>query len=310
MSSRLLLLSAVVSLALASCVSEEPPAPEPTGTEPELLASDSGGGRPMWVGTVERRHLTTSPFDEWYESGYAGYEPSSETVEALSSSLDDVEVEVYFGTWCGDSRRDVPRLNRVLDDAGFSRDRLEMIALSDRPGEFKFSPEGKERERLVHRTPTIVLTRGGREIGRIVQNSVGTLEEDMLAIAKGEPYAPRFGAEARLHEIVSSGGMDALEGRTSELVEELGALGDPGSLWHYAQYDLLLNDRPREAAAVLDVALEMDPESARSHLLLAKARRELGELDGALASVRRALELDGANEDARALESELAERAP
>ena len=141
----------------------------------------------------------------------------------------------------------MPRLNRVLDDAGFSLDRLEMIALSDRPGEFKLSPAGKERERLLHRTPTIVISRDGREIGRIVQNAVESLEEDMLAIASGEPYVPRFGAEARLHEIVSTSGMGALEGRTSELADELGSLGDSDSLWHYATFDLLVNDKPRRS---------------------------------------------------------------
>ena len=182
----------------------------------------------------------TSPDNE-------SYTPSSDAVVALSTSLDSVDVEVYLGTWCSDSTRDVPRLNRVLDDAGFSLDRLEMIALSDRPGEFKLSPAGKDRERLLHRTPTIVISRDGREIGRIVQNPVESLEEDMLAIASGEPYVPRFGAEARLHEIVSSGGLGALEGRTSELAAELGSLGDSDSLWHYATFDLLVNDKPRRS---------------------------------------------------------------
>ena len=230
-----------------------------------------------------------------------------DAVAALSTSLDSVDVEAYLGTWCSDSTRDVPRLNRVLDDAGFSLDRLEMIALSDRPGEFKFSPGGKEQERLIHRTPTIVISRDGREIGRIVQNSVGSIEEDMLAIVNGEPYVPRFGAEARLHEIVSSGGMGAVEGRPSELADELGALGDSDSLWHYAKFDLLVNDKPQEAAAVLDVFLQLYPESARGHLLLAQAHRDLGELDQALIDVRRSLEYDAGNEDAMSLEEELSE---
>lgn len=299
------LVSAAVAVILGSCAGSENDVVEVAVVEPELLASHYEDGAPMWVGTIERRHLMQSPFDEWYESGYESYTPSADTVAALSTSLDSVDVEVYLGTWCSDSTRDVPRLNRVLDDAGFSLDRLEMIALSDRPGEFKFSPGGKERARLIHRTPTIVISRDGREIGRIVQNPVESIEEDMLAIASGEPYVPRFGAEARLHEIVSSGGMGALEGRTSELAEELGTLGDSDSLWHYAKFDLLVNDKPHEAAAVLDVFLQLYPESARGHLLLAQAHRDLGELDQALIDVRRSLEYDAGNEDAISLEEEL-----
>ena len=310
MTTKLLLVSATVTMILGSCSgggndSADVAVAEPE-SGPELLASHYGDGEPMWVGTVERSHLMQPPFDEWYESGYEGYAPSPDAVAALSTSLDSVDVEVYLGTWCSDSTRDVPRLNRVLDDAGFSIDRLEMIALSDRPGEFKFSPGGREQARLIHRTPTIVLSRDGQEIGRIVQNAIESVEEDMLAIANGEPYVPRFGAEARLHEIVTSGGMSALEERTtSGLADELGALGDPDSLWHYAKFDLLVNDKPQEAAAVLDAFLQMYPESARGHLLLAQAHRDLGELNQALIDVRRSLEYDASNEEAKSLEQEL-----
>ena len=127
----------------------------------------------------------------------------------------------------------------------------------------------------------------------------------MLAIASGEPCVPRFGAEARLHEIDSSGGMGALEGRTSELADELGSLDDSDSLWHYAKFDLLVNDKPDEAAAVLDVLLQLYPESARGHLSRAQAHRDLGDLDKALIDVRRSLEYDGGNEEAKSLEEEL-----
>jgi hypothetical protein len=272
--------------------------------EPELVDSHFFGG-PMWLGTVEPHHLMQAPFDEWYESGYESYVPNADTVAALSTLLDGVEVEVYFGTWCDDSKQEVPRLIRVLDDAGFSHDRLELIALSDHPGDFKFSPGGKERERLIHRTPTIVMLRDGREIARIVQFPITTLEEDMLAIATEEPYVPRFGAEARLHEIVSSGGAEALEGRTSELADELGSLGDADSLWHYAQYDLLFNGKPGEAESVLNIFLRLYPESAIGYFLRAEAYRDLGDAEKALTDVRRSLEYDPDHRGAKALEKEL-----
>lgn len=306
MTPRLFFVSAVAGLVLGACAGGESDSVEVA--EPELLDSHSGDGDPMWVGTVERRHLMQSPFDRWYTSRYESYASRPDAVGALSASLDSVDVEVYFGTWCSDSTRDVPRLNRVLDDAGFSLDRLEMIALSDRPGEFKFSPDGKERDRLIHRTPTIVLLREGREIGRIVQNPIVSIEQDMLAIAKGDPYTPRFGAEARLHELVSSGGVAALEAR-SEIANELSRLVDADSLWHYAQYDLLLNNKFQEAVAALDVFLQLYPESARGYLLLAKAHRELGDLEQALTDVRRALEYDSGNKEAKSLEQELSERS-
>lgn len=272
--------------------------------EPELLESHFFGD-PMWVGAVQPDDLMQAPFDEWYESGYNDYAANADTVATLSTALDAVEVEVYFGTWCDDSKQDVPRVIRVLDDAGFSPDRLTMIALSDHPGEFKFSPGGEGRARLIHRTPTIVVTRDGREIGRIVQYALDSIEEDLLVIAQGGPYAPRFAAEARLHALVSADGIAALDGHTAELVDELGGLGDADSLWHYAQYDLLFNGRPAEAEGVLDVFLQLYPESARGYLLRAKARRDLGDRENALVDVRRSLEYNPDNREAQSLEKEL-----
>lgn len=299
------LLFALAAASVGACTSGRTESAEVAVAEPELLASYYGDGEPMWVGTVEQSHLRQSPFDAWYDSGYDSYTPNADAVAALSTLLESVSVEVYFGTWCSDSQQEVPRLNRILDEAGFPHDRLEMIALSDRPGEFKFSPAGKEQERLVHRTPTIVMVRDGREIGRIVQYTAGSLEEDMLAIASGESYVPRFRAEARLHEIVTAGGMDALRGRTTELANEIGALSDTESLWHYARYDLLFNNKPEKAEAVLDVFLQLHSESAQGHVLLAQAHRDLGDLDQALLDVRRALEYDADNEAAKTLEEEL-----
>ncbi len=105
-------------------------------------------------------------------------------------------------------------------------------------------------------------------------------------------------------DVIDDGGIDALTGRSAELVDELGALGDPDSLWHYAQFDLLVNDRPEEAEAVLDIFLRLYPESARGHLLLAEAHRDLGQLDLARDDVRRSLDYDSRNEKALSLEDE------
>jgi len=127
----------------------------------------------------------------------------------------------------------------------------------------------------------------------------------MLAIVSGEPHMQRFRAEARLHEIVTSGGTYALRGRTTSWPTKIGALADTESLWHSPRYDLLFNNQPEKAEAVLDVFLQLHPESAQGHVLLAQAHRDLGDLDQALLDVRRALEYDADNEAAKTLEEEL-----
>ena len=51
----------------------------------------------------------------------------SDKIKKLISN--DISLQVFLGTWCGDSRREVPRLLRLLDDVGFPEKNLQIIAL-------------------------------------------------------------------------------------------------------------------------------------------------------------------------------------
>ena len=96
--------------------------------------------RTLLVGTVTRADLKEAPFSEWFDREYANYEPVDETVRSLAGGLDSISVEIYFGSWCGDSKREVPRVMRILDLAGFDERQLSLVALSDRPMEFMKAP--------------------------------------------------------------------------------------------------------------------------------------------------------------------------
>jgi hypothetical protein len=86
-----------------------------------------------------------------------------------------------MGTWCGDSREQIPRLQAVLGALGqhspfegmiyFGVDRSKWI-------DPKVYPYG-----IVDKAPTIVVTAGGAEIGRIIETpSSSSLEEDLVRI--------------------------------------------------------------------------------------------------------------------------------
>ncbi|NKB90426.1 MAG: DUF4440 domain-containing protein [Acidobacteria bacterium] len=259
----------------------------------------------MLVGEIEESDLREAPFDEWYVERYDAYSPDAAAVEGLGALDDETQIEVFFGTWCGDSKREVPRLMRSLDEAGFPRDRVRIVALSDHPGVFKMSPAGSEHAFLIHRTPTIVVHRDGDELGRIVERPAGQVEQDLAAIVAGDRPARPYGAESALHTMFYEGDTDAVQTPTSAFLEHLRELGDTESLWHYAYYDLLLNGRPADAADVLRVFLTLHPDSVRGHRFLASAHRELGEVGEALYAVRRALALDPEDRGSLRLEREL-----
>jgi hypothetical protein len=257
------------------------------------------------VGPVTIADLRKPPFSDWFESQYSRYQPAAPAVESLRTALAGVSIEAYFGVWCGDSKRQVPRLVRLLDLAGFDERNLTLVSLSDQPMQFKQAPMNPEAKRHVHRTPTIVVVRGGAEIGRVVETPATSIEADLLAILAGQPPRPKYGAEAWVHHLfvdLSAGdALKALQTAGPEVRER----GDAGSLWHYAEHDLLKNGKPREARAVLDLHLRLNPESVIGNILMAEALIATGEKAEARKAIDRALGLDPNSDRAKRVESRL-----
>ena len=85
----------------------------------------------------------------------------------------DVTVTVFFGVWCHDSEREVPRLLRVLDALGVDDSAVTLIALDTT----KREPAGRTLQHGVNFTPTFIFYIGGEEVGRIVERPESSLEQ-------------------------------------------------------------------------------------------------------------------------------------
>ncbi|MFH1176546.1 MAG: hypothetical protein V1750_03990 [Acidobacteriota bacterium] len=134
---------------------------------------------PVWYGSLEPERL---------DAGIAGwreerehYRPRADLLDLLASARMRFGIVVAMGTWCGDSREQIPRLQAIGAALGerspFSAPRL---AGSDRG---KGYDAALYAFGAVERVPTIVVTLEGTEIGRIVETpSTGSLEEDLARI--------------------------------------------------------------------------------------------------------------------------------
>jgi len=296
-----------IYLALLATVAAAPQSPNPARVQQSHFFES-----PMLVGVVEEIDLRQEPFAEWFDAGYAEYSPAPEAINELRSALaaEGLTIEVFFGTWCDDSTRELPRLVRTLDAAAFGRDQLKMVALSDNPGIFKTSPDSRERDLGIHRTPIIVVLRGDQEVGRIVERPADSLEADLVAILDAAQPPLPYGAESALHARYLSENTDLIRVPTTEFLDELETLGDTDSLWHYAYYDLLFNNRPADAADVLRIFLTLHDDDARGYRLLAQAESDLGNSGAALFAVRRALAINPDSRAARELEKTILESVP
>lgn len=138
----------------------------------------------MLIGKSNRKGLQMDAFKEWFSPGYQDYKADPESFEKIKPLLKDVSILVFMGTWCEDSQRDVPHLYRMLDDAGYDESKLTLINVSEE----KTTPQGFENEHDISNVPTIILYKNEKELGRIVEYSIETLEKDMLSILSGKDY--------------------------------------------------------------------------------------------------------------------------
>ncbi len=121
------------------------------------------------------------------------YVPDPAALERLAGNLKDIRIVCVFGTWCGDSKREVPRLWKILDAAGFPESSLEMYAVGSSrftaqmplpPGALDWSSAVKSSYG-VSAVPTIIVERSGAELGRIVEKPEKSLEEDLSNLISG-----------------------------------------------------------------------------------------------------------------------------
>lgn len=155
---------------------------------PQII-NDPKKDNPMLIGLSQRSDYEQRiEFKEWFKEEYETYVIDEETVELLSTVEDEIIIECYMGTWCGDSRREVPRMYKIMDQIKFNDKNLKIVSV-DRD---RVSPGGEQKGKNIHHVPTIIFYNKGKEIGRIIESPVGSLEEDFTDIFMGIPYTPNY----------------------------------------------------------------------------------------------------------------------
>lgn len=147
---------------------------------------DAKTGDQIPIGFTPRDILadTLYSYHRWFNRNYSGYSIDTALTTQLKGALtDDIELLVFYGTWCSDTRRELPRLMKILDAVGFAQDRVKMCAV-DRA---KLSGDDVATRHKVKRVATIIVYRSGKELGRIIEKPKLGLESDMLQILRGEP---------------------------------------------------------------------------------------------------------------------------
>ena len=141
---------------------------------------------PILVGIKDRAALEAEPYASlWFHENFELYSVDVETVNSFKESLKEVDhVKLFMGTWCSDSQREVPAFYKIMDTAGFDDEKIQLITVT----RDKDTPEKLEEGLNITNVPTFIFYKGNKEINRIVEFPVETLEKDMLAMLSGKDY--------------------------------------------------------------------------------------------------------------------------
>lgn len=145
-------------------------------TSPKIII-DEKSNKPMLIGFCSRDNLLSdTSFSWWFEAEYEAYDLEDSVIKLIK--LDSIKIVCVMGTWCSDSRREVPHLFKILDALKFDYKNFEMFCV-DR----KKQAEGFDIDQFViEKVPTFIFYKNDSEIGRIIESPVETLERDILKI--------------------------------------------------------------------------------------------------------------------------------
>jgi thiol-disulfide isomerase/thioredoxin len=193
-------------------------------------------GNPQLSGKASRERLQQAPYGDWFNKNYDAYPIDSASVGQLRTGLAGKQLIVFLGTWCGDSRREVPRFLKLLDCCGIDSSSVDIVTVSNSDSLYKQSPGHEERGRDIFRVPVFIVLDKGREMGRIVESPVTSLEKDLLSVVSGAPYTPHYQGGAVLADVFRRERMEKVKRHLPELTERLRPLlSSSGELSSYAK---------------------------------------------------------------------------
>ena len=142
------------------------------------ITTDEKTDKPMLIGYTTLEAFKDTSFSWWWNSEYNMYDADSMDIEELKVKMKDVDIKLVMGTWCSDSRTEVPHFYKILDEINYPNEKVILINVNRDKQGLENEVEGLD----INFVPTFIFYKAGEEIGRIIEMPYETLEKDMLEL--------------------------------------------------------------------------------------------------------------------------------
>jgi len=255
------------------------------------------GETPYLLGKIDKSGLEGENYASWFTKNHEDYQPSPTIINSIASELKNYRITLFMGTWCGDSKAEVPKLYKVLEACNFPMNQLTVVAVSRQADMYKQSPQHEEKGLNIHRVPTVIFYKNGKEINRIVEHPIETFEEDIQDIIIKNKYKSNYQIVTAVDNILKKKGSKGLQRKQKKLLKTYKE--KVSSMYELNTYGRILygTDRKEEAIAVFTFNTELFPDEPRSFMSLANTLGVSGHREKAIKVLEKAINLHPDNED-------------
>jgi tetratricopeptide (TPR) repeat protein len=261
-------------------------------------------GSKMLFGEVTPNDFLQEPFRKWFDTNAEAHEVDELILSnKLKKALSKYEVTVYMGTWCGDSRKEVPRIIKSLEAANYDMSKLTIHTLNQ-------SKQGKNREDLgqnIHRVPAIVFSKSGKEKGRIVEHPVVSIEQDISDLITSKKYHSNYHGLEVLHHAIAKKGFDIIN--NDKLVAQLKTEVKKDYELSKVGVIYFRNQEYEKALAIYDLNAKIFPKSDRPYQSKGLSYYAMEDLGKAKTNFKKALDMNPENKYAKKYLELIAEKS-
>jgi len=253
----------------------------------------------MLIGECSKKALQKAPFNEWFDKNYSTYKVNDTLTLLIKPLIGEKTFILFMGTWCGDSKREIPRMLKILEACDVKRSAIKLVMVDNHDSTYKQSPGHEEAGLNIHRVPTMIVYENGHELGRIVESPVISIEKDLFAILHKENYTPNYKAVIYMDSLFRESQTIDIEndlGNTAEKIKPI--LKNAAELNTYG-YVLMAAKAMDKARVVFKINILLYPKNANLYDSMGEYYFKNGNMELAKENYRKVLELDPKNKNAK-----------
>lgn len=132
----------------------------------EILTDSADNNSKMLRGEITKEDINNDTAFKWYSESLKIYaHPDSSAVAAFRANKDKIYFIIFGGTWCEDTHFIIPKFFKIQEASGFPESRILLFAV-DR---HKHAISNIAQAMNIKATPTIIVMKDGKEMGRLVE---------------------------------------------------------------------------------------------------------------------------------------------